>query len=76
IIRKNSWKVPEIFKIIERKGNIPQDEMYTVFNMGIGMMFVVGKKYLNTVLKQLSKSKIQSFLIGEIIKSNNKVDLV
>jgi len=75
-ICKGSWKVPEIFKVIQEKGNIPQDEMYTVFNMGIGMMLIVGKKYLNAISKQLAKAKVQSFLIGEIIKSNNKVNFV
>jgi phosphoribosylaminoimidazole (AIR) synthetase len=50
--------------------------MYTVLNMGIGMMFVVGKKYLSAISRELTKSKIQSFLIGEIIKSHDKVSLV
>lgn len=76
VIQKNSWKVPEIFKVIQTKGNISRDEMYTVFNMGIGMIFIVGRKYLNAVSRQLTKSKVQSFLIGEIIKSHNKVNLV
>lgn len=76
VIQKKSWEIPEIFKIIQDKGAVAENEMYTVFNMGIGLMFVVGKKYLNTVLKQLAKSKIQSFLIGEITKSKNRVNLV
>jgi len=76
VIQKSSWKKPEIFKIIQDRGNVSQDEMYTVFNMGIGMMFVIGRKYLGAISRQLAKSKIQSFLIGEIIKSQNKINLV
>ncbi len=76
IIRKNSWRVPEIFKTIQNKGNISQNEMYTVFNMGIGMIFVVGRKYLDIVSTQLAKSKVQSFLIGEITKSNDRVSFI
>lgn len=76
VIQKNSWRVPEIFRIIQEQGNICEDEMYTVFNMGIGMIFVVGKKYLSAISRELAKSKIQSFLLGEIIKSKNKVNLV
>ncbi|MDD4182959.1 MAG: phosphoribosylformylglycinamidine cyclo-ligase [Candidatus Omnitrophica bacterium] len=75
VIQKNSWKVPEIFRTIQERGGSCEDEMYTVFNMGIGMMFVVGKKYLSAISKALTKSKIQSCLIGEIIKSQNKVSL-
>lgn len=76
VIRKNAWKPPEIFHIIQDKGNVPSNEMYTVFNMGIGMIFIIGRKNLNVISKQLAKTKVQSFLIGEIVKSNNRVNLV
>ncbi|MCK9614866.1 MAG: phosphoribosylformylglycinamidine cyclo-ligase [Candidatus Omnitrophica bacterium] len=76
VIRKRSWKVPDIFRIIQDEGNIAESEMYTVFNMGIGMVFIIGRKYFNSVSKQLAKSKIKSFLIGEIIKSHIKIEIV
>jgi phosphoribosylformylglycinamidine cyclo-ligase len=41
IIEKNSWKVPKIFKLIQEKGNIAEDDSYRTFNMGIGMILIV-----------------------------------
>ncbi|MCK9574297.1 MAG: phosphoribosylformylglycinamidine cyclo-ligase [Candidatus Omnitrophica bacterium] len=76
VIQKESWKVPEIFRIIQDEGNIAESEMYTVFNMGIGMVFIIGRKYFNVISKQLAKSKVKSFLLGEIVKSHIKIEIV
>jgi phosphoribosylformylglycinamidine cyclo-ligase len=62
IVRKDSWKIPAIFHIIQHHGQLDLDEMYRVFNMGVGMIGVVRPEDLNTVL---SSSK-GSFVIGEV----------
>ena len=41
VIDTASWEVPPIFRIIQKGGNVPREEMYQVFNMGIGMALVV-----------------------------------
>ena len=41
VIRKGSWDVLPIFKLIQAKGGVPEDELYQVFNMGIGMVAIV-----------------------------------
>ncbi len=41
VIRKGSWPVLPIFNVMQKMGAVPEDEMYNVFNMGIGMVFVV-----------------------------------
>jgi len=41
VIEKNSWKVPEVFQIIQRNGNVPEDDIYRTLNMGIGMVLIV-----------------------------------
>ncbi len=66
VINKNAWKVPKIFQLIKEYGNIPDSEMYRVFNMGIGMVLFVGKKWLTKTLKQLT----DGFVIGEVVKGN------
>ena len=38
IIRKGTWEVLPIFQLIQAKGGVPEDELYQVFNMGIGMV--------------------------------------
>jgi phosphoribosylformylglycinamidine cyclo-ligase len=70
-IRKDSWKVPQIFQLIEKGGKIPADEMYQVFNMGIGMVLVVPRKRAEDVLKQT-----KGIAIGEIMEGPGDVVLV
>ena len=70
-IRKDSWKVPPIFQIIQKGGKIPADEMYQVFNMGIGMVLVVPRKRAEDVLKHT-----KGIAIGEIMEGPGDVVLV
>ncbi len=52
-ITKGSWPVPELFKEIQSKANLPDEEMYRTLNMGIGLILVVSKKDVAPVEKQL-----------------------
>jgi len=66
-IYRNHWKVPEIFKIIQKKANLEDKEMYSTFNMGIGMVVVAGKNEAFKVFNFLKK-KITTYIIGEVVK--------
>src|SRR5207302_4276791 len=44
VIDTRAWKVPEIFKTIQRNGNVDRAEMFQVFNMGIGMVAIVSER--------------------------------
>lgn len=70
---KGSWYAPKIFKSIQTKGRIEEKEMYKTFNMGIGMVLIVEKESVEKIKKDLSKSKLNSWVIGEIIKGNGEV---
>jgi len=72
IIRKK-WPVPEIFKIIQEKG-IEEKEMYSVFNMGIGLILVVNKKSAPKISSYLNKF-YPAYIIGEIIKGKGKIEI-
>ncbi|MCL1833081.1 MAG: phosphoribosylformylglycinamidine cyclo-ligase [Leptospirales bacterium] len=65
-ISKNSYTIPPIFKVIAKEGEILEREMYTTFNMGIGMMLIVSKDIADKVLKQLYFDEIEPCIIGEI----------
>ena len=67
-IEKGSWKVPTIFNIIQNAADIPGDEMFQVFNMGIGMTLVVPAKRAEEALK-LTKG----ILIGKITEGSRDV---
>ncbi len=70
-IRKDSWKVPALFKIIERGGRVDASEMFQVFNMGIGMVLVVAQSSASDALR-LTKGRV----IGEITKGDQKTVLL
>jgi len=76
-ISKNSYPVPPIFKIMERDGEISEKEMFTTFNMGIGMMVFIAKESADNALKQLETDGITPYVIGEVTKfDNSKVTIL
>lgn len=65
-----SWKVPAIFEHIAEGGSVPRDEMYQVFNMGIGMVLIVAEKHAAATLEQ-TKGRI----VGRIVPGQGVVRL-
>jgi len=66
VIRRNSWKVPPIFHLIQHGGNIRQEEMDRVFNMGIGLIVVLTDSEFKRLEKVLNSLSETWFRIGEI----------
>ena len=67
-LHKDSWDIPPIFKLIQKKGNIDETEMYHVFNMGIGMTIVCSPQQVAKIVSILPQAKV----IGEIIKREDE----
>jgi phosphoribosylformylglycinamidine cyclo-ligase len=72
-IKLNSWPMLPIFPYLEKIGKVSQDEMYRVFNMGIGLVVVVPPKSKGKVEAILRKNKF--FWVGKIIKGQGNVIL-
>ena len=68
VILKDSWEIPPIFNIIRKMGNIDDEEMYRVFNMGIGMMVIASEKETSEIIERLEKLGEKAFSIGFIEK--------
>ncbi len=66
-IIKDSWKIPPIFSIIKRMGNVSEKEMFQVFNNGLGMILVVPADQIQEIIARLQESGEQCFSIGEIV---------
>jgi phosphoribosylformylglycinamidine cyclo-ligase len=66
-LQSSAWQVPPIFQMIRRRGNVTQDEMYHVFNMGIGMVVMASPGNARRIIKKLPEIKP----IGEIVAQNN-----
>lgn len=65
-INKNSYKVPEIFRYLQEKGGIDEEEMYNIFNMGVGMALVVNKEDVDKTLSLLENG----FVLGEVVNES------
>ena len=66
-IYRDRWAVPPICSLISRLGAVEQDEMYRVFNMGIGLILVVPAASADAVIAQAKALGEQGFVIGEMI---------
>ncbi len=73
VVRSGTWSVPPIFGEIQRLGEVADDEMAKVFNMGIGMIVVVGASEVSRANEVLSELGQRSIVIGEVIKGSGKV---
>lgn len=63
----NSWEIPPIFKLIQKEGEIEDDEMRKVFNLGIGMLLVVDESNVDKALElcALEKPKVIGRIVGK-----------
>ncbi len=67
VVHRQSWPVPPIFQFLQKKGNIPDEEMLRTFNNGIGLVMVVAEDLVADVLLRLQGLHEQAFVIGEIV---------
>lgn len=69
--RLGSWRVPPIFDLVEVYGGVDHREMYNIFNMGIGMVLVVGRDRLEAVEETLRGQGEEYSLIGDVVASSD-----
>jgi len=62
----SKWEVPAIFKLIQETGEISDDEMREIFNLGIGLVFIISKNEVDTTLKLAKDLNEKAILIGEV----------
>ncbi len=67
VIHRGTWEVPPIFGFLQKSGGISEDEMFHVFNNGIGFILVVEPRTTQEVLQFLSATGQKAFAIGEIV---------
>ena len=70
IIVRGSWPVPPLWPLVQQLGGIAEQEMYRVFNMGIGMVAIVSTGLVKTVQDSLGD---EARVIGQLVKGSGKV---
>jgi len=76
VIRKGSWDMLPIFKIIEARSGVSDAELYQVFNMGIGMVAMVSAERADAVLKFICAQRHKAWIIGEVVKGRGEARVV
>jgi len=76
VIRKGSWEIPPLFRIIQEGGGVPEEDMLRTFNMGIGMVAVTSAGVAESLKSALEKAGETVYMIGSIEKGTGKTRLV
>lgn len=74
-IKKDSYEVPAIFRLMQKKGNLDEKMMYNTYNMGIGMIVAVDKKDVDATLEAIKSANETPYVIGEIVSGEKGVTL-
>lgn len=74
ILRRGSWPVPPIFGLMSRSG-VAEEEMYRVFNMGVGFVLSVRPRSTAAVVRRLERAGEQAFVIGKIRRGKGRVEM-
>ncbi|MBR3810370.1 MAG: phosphoribosylformylglycinamidine cyclo-ligase [Clostridia bacterium] len=75
-VNKSAVKILPIFTLLQETGNIPERDMFNTFNMGVGMSVVVNKEDAQKAIEILKANGEDAYIIGEIIKSDDKIIIV
>ncbi|MBM6616242.1 phosphoribosylformylglycinamidine cyclo-ligase [Bacillus suaedaesalsae] len=61
-----SWPIPNIFNVLGRESTLKQEEMFNIFNMGIGMVLAVAEEDLVNIIKELESQGEKAYIIGRV----------
>ncbi|GAB6182760.1 phosphoribosylformylglycinamidine cyclo-ligase [Thermodesulfovibrio hydrogeniphilus] len=75
VIYKDSLEIHPVFKLIQDIGKINEEEMFRVFNMGIGYIFVIENKDVEVALNLLNNNEYRAKLIGEVKKGKRETKI-
>ena len=76
VVRKDSYEIPAIFKLLAKTGDIKEEMMYNTFNMGIGMVIAVDKSDVSKTLEALKALGESAYEIGYIEKGTKGIELI
>jgi len=71
-LRRRAWTIPPIFQLIQKQGNVARNEMFHVFNMGIGMVIICSPDNVDQLTGQLPEAKV----IGKVVEQKGKARVV
>ena len=72
-VKKDSYELPAIFKMLARKGNIEEKMMYNTFNMGVGMVLAVDPADVDKTIAAINEAGEKAFIIGKAVAGEKGV---
>jgi phosphoribosylformylglycinamidine cyclo-ligase len=72
-VNLKSWDVPPVFEFLKTEGNVERDEMFNVFNMGVGYVVIARPSFADSILKHLKRTGEQAWIMGDIVKGTGAV---
>jgi len=75
VIKKSSWPKHKIFAFLQNVGPVEEEEMYRVFNMGIGFVLIVAEDFAGSIARKLRRFGEQVYRIGRITTGISRVIL-
>ena len=72
---KDSYEVPAVFRLLQKRGQIEEHMMYNTFNMGIGMVLAMDPADVQTALKALADAGEKAYVIGSVAAGEKGVDV-
>ena len=75
VVKKDSYEVPAIFKLLAKEGDIAEEMMYNTFNMGLGMVVAVDKEDVDKTMEAIRKTGDKPYVVGSIEEGEKGVTL-
>ena len=73
-VKRGSWRVPPIFKLIAKRGPVDPVEMMRVFNMGVGFVMIVAPFYANRIMNALARAGERVWVLGKVRKGGPELE--
>ena len=74
-INLTSWAIPPVFRFLQQHGNVTDEQMFGVFNMGIGYVMIVRPHFAESIRAQLKRLGEQVFILGKVVRGTGRVVL-
>jgi len=68
VIERESWEIPPLFRTLQEAGGVSEEEMFRVFNMGVGMVAVVSPDDADAVVRTLQKGDVDAWVLGRVVE--------
>ena len=73
IVDAGTWEVPRVFAVLEAAGRVPRDEMFRVFNMGVGMVVIASRSHADAIIGSARVSGVVGWVMGEVRSGRGEV---